>query len=194
MPYRPLPSILIALAAALVGGGAQAQFSNELPTRAGLPSLAPLLDRITPAVVNIATVTTAPIENNPLARDPFFRRFFNLPDRPQQQIAAGSGVIVDAARGLVVTNNHVVKDAQQIIIWRQGGVIPVTPDTPSSVSLTSLKGGQGRAYRTSHLAAGFAVTPLGGPALVLDLTFRRTPERGALQIGRFQSEIMTRNS
>jgi len=116
MPYRPLPSILIALAAALVGGGAQAQFSNELPTRAGLPSLAPLLDRITPAVVNIATVTTAPIENNPLARDPFFRRFFNLPDRPQQQIAAGSGVIVDAARGLVVTNNHVVKDAQQIIV------------------------------------------------------------------------------
>jgi len=116
MPYRRLLSLLIALAAALAGGGAQAQFSNDLPTRAGLPSLAPLLDRITPAVVNIATVTTAPIENNPLARDPFFRRFFNLPDRPQQQIAAGSGVIVDAARGLVLTNHHVVKDAQQIIV------------------------------------------------------------------------------
>ena len=81
-----------------------------------LPSLAPMLARVTPAVVNIAVRTRAP-ETNPLQRDPFFRRFFELPDeRERQAQSAGSGVIVDAARGLVVTNHHVVKDAQEIAV------------------------------------------------------------------------------
>jgi serine protease Do/serine protease DegQ len=54
---------------------------------------------------------------NPLLRDPFFRRFFGVPDQPQQrELSAGSGVIVDAARGLVMTNHHVVKDAQEIAV------------------------------------------------------------------------------
>jgi serine protease Do/serine protease DegQ len=82
-----------------------------------LPTLAPMLARVTPAVVNIAVVARAPMEANPLLRDPFFRRFFGVPDQPQQgQLSAGSGVIVDAARGLVVTNHHVVKDAQEIVV------------------------------------------------------------------------------
>ena len=93
-----------------------AQVLPELPTRAGLPSLAPMLEKVTPAVVNIATASRAPAETNPLARDPFFRRFFNLPERQQQQIAAGSGVIVDAARGLILTNSHLVREAQQIVV------------------------------------------------------------------------------
>ena len=51
------------------------------------------------------------------ARGPFFRRFFNLPDRPQrQEQAVGSGVIVDAARGYILTNNHVIKDAEQVVV------------------------------------------------------------------------------
>jgi len=83
----------------------------------GLPTLAPLVNQVTPAVVNISVVTRAPMEDNPLFRDPFFRRFFNLPDRPQRkEQAAGSGVIVDAARGFVLTNNHVIKDAEQVIV------------------------------------------------------------------------------
>jgi serine protease Do/serine protease DegQ len=83
----------------------------------GLPTLAPLVNLVTPAVVNVSVVTRAPMEDNPLFRDPFFRRFFNLPDRPQrQEQAAGSGVIVDAARGFILTNNHVIKDAEQVII------------------------------------------------------------------------------
>ena len=56
-----------------------------VPTRGGLPTLAPLLRRVTPAVVNIAVITRAPMEDNPLFRDPFFRRFFNLPDRRAQR-------------------------------------------------------------------------------------------------------------
>ncbi len=82
-----------------------------------LPTLAPMLARATPAVVNIAVVARAPMDANPLLRDPFFRRFFGVPDQPQQgELSAGSGVIVDAARGLVITNHHVVKDAQEIVV------------------------------------------------------------------------------
>ena len=83
----------------------------------GLPTMAPLVNQVTPAVVNISVLTRAPMEDNPLFRDPFFRRFFNLPDRPQRkEQAAGSGVIIDAARGFVLTNNHVIKDAEQVIV------------------------------------------------------------------------------
>ena len=83
----------------------------------GLPTLAPIVAEVTPAVVNISVVTRAPMEDNPLFRDPFFRRFFNLPERttPQEQ-AAGSGVIVDAAQGYILTNHHVIKDADQVVV------------------------------------------------------------------------------
>jgi serine protease Do/serine protease DegQ len=81
-----------------------------------LPTLAPMLAQVTPAVVNIS-VTTRTVEANPLARDPFFRWWFNLPEQQQrEERAAGSGVIIDAARGLVITNHHVVKDAQEIVV------------------------------------------------------------------------------
>ena len=93
----------------------QAQPSG-LPTRDGLPTLAPILEKVTPAVVNIAVLQAAPEEENPLMRDPFFRRFFGMPQQAEPQIAAGSGVIVDAKNGYVVTNAHVVKDAREIQI------------------------------------------------------------------------------
>ena len=81
-----------------------------------LPSLAPMLEKVTPAVVNIATLSRSQ-EANPMMRDPFFRRFFERPDQPQKrERSAGSGVIVDAARGLVITNHHVVSEAQEIVV------------------------------------------------------------------------------
>ena len=96
---------------------AQAQPVSATDAR-GLPTLAPLVNEVTPAVVNISVVTRQPMENNPLFRDPFFRRFFGIPDQQPQQReqAAGSGVIVDAARGYVLTNNHVIKDAERTIV------------------------------------------------------------------------------
>jgi serine protease Do/serine protease DegQ len=69
---------------------------------------------VTPAVVSISVLQKSPEEQNPLMRDPFFRRFFGAPQQSQQQRSAGSGVIVDAKNGYVMTNAHVVKDASEI--------------------------------------------------------------------------------
>jgi Do/DeqQ family serine protease len=85
-------------------------------TRDGLPTLAPVLEKVTPAVVNIAVLQRSPEEQNPLMRDPFFRRFFGGPGQTEPQIAAGSGVIVDAKNGYVMTNAHVVKDAREVLV------------------------------------------------------------------------------
>jgi serine protease Do/serine protease DegQ len=90
--------------------------SGGLPTRDGLPTLAPILEKVTPAVVNIAVLQKSPEEQNPLLRDPFFRRFFGGPQQSEPQVAAGSGVIVDAKNGYVITNAHVVKDAREILV------------------------------------------------------------------------------
>ena len=65
-------------------------------------------------MVNIAVLQRSPEDENPLLRDPFFRRFFGGPQQSQPQVAAGSGVIVDAKNGYVITNAHVVKDAKEI--------------------------------------------------------------------------------
>lgn len=78
-----------------------------------LPTLSPLMEKVTPAVVNIAS--RSPAEQNPLFRDPFFRRFFELPE-PQPQMSAGSGVIVDADKGYVLTNHHVIANATEVMV------------------------------------------------------------------------------
>lgn len=88
-----------------------------------LPSLAPMLERVTPAVVNIATEGRLQVRQNPLFADPFFRRFFNVPEQPVERKtqSLGSGVIVDAERGLVLTNNHVVANATQVTVTLRDG-------------------------------------------------------------------------
>lgn len=88
-----------------------------------LPTLAPLLEQVTPAVVNIAVVSEAPATTNPLYGDPFFRRFFDLPQAPQARprMSAGSGVIVDADKGHILTNHHVVADAREIAVTLKDG-------------------------------------------------------------------------
>ncbi len=88
-----------------------------------VPSLAPLVRTIAPAVVNISTKGKVEARrNNPFLDDPFFRRFFGdrppPQPRPRQREAqsVGSGVIVDAERGYLITNHHVVAKADEIII------------------------------------------------------------------------------
>jgi serine protease Do/serine protease DegQ len=89
-----------------------------------LPSLAPMLERVTPAVVNIATRgKTLRRYELPLPRDPFFRRFFDVPsiERVQEISSLGSGVIVDAGHGLILTNYHVIQDSYEINVTLTDG-------------------------------------------------------------------------
>jgi Do/DeqQ family serine protease len=113
------------LSALVVSGGIALTTGIFSPVLAGAPipladgapvqTLAPVVSRITPGVVGIA-VRGRVREDNPLLQDPLFRRFFNLQQQPveRESQATGSGVIVDAAQGYVMTNAHVVENASSI--------------------------------------------------------------------------------
>jgi len=111
--------VLMSGVAACMPAADSALAAAPIPDNGGapVPSLAPMLARVTPGVVNIAVRGKVRAEN-PLLQDPFFRRFFNLPQRQQTEEretqATGSGVIVDAAQGYVLTNGHVVDNATRI--------------------------------------------------------------------------------
>jgi len=111
-------SILFLAVVRANAGGLPASVDGE-----PLPSLAPMLERTTAAVVNIATRGSVPVQSNPLFDDPFFRHFFDLPQRSQrrQTQSLGSGVIVDAKAGLVVTNHHVIDNAREILVTLTDG-------------------------------------------------------------------------
>jgi len=89
-----------------------------------LPSLAPMIEKTRPAVVNIATRGSVDIENHPLLNDPLFRRFFkgfeNMPQRKEVK-SLGSGVIIDAEAGYIVTNHHVIEGADEIAVTLHDG-------------------------------------------------------------------------
>jgi Do/DeqQ family serine protease len=114
-----------------------------------VPSLSPMIKKISPAIVNIATRGTIHEKGpqNPLLDDPFFRRFFDVPqdsgprERPFQ--SAGSGVIFDAKAGYIVTNAHVVENASEITVTLQDGrdlkADVVGSDEPSDVAVLKVK-------------------------------------------------------
>ena len=89
-----------------------------------LPSLAPMVEKTRPAVVNIATRGSVDIQKHPLLNDPLFRRFFkdfeNLPQRKEVK-SLGSGVIIDADAGHIVTNFHVIDGADEISVTLHDG-------------------------------------------------------------------------
>ena len=109
-----------ALAATAFSGAAFA--AVPAADAAPMPTLAPMVKRVSPSVVNIATRGTIKEQpgRNPLLDDPFFRRFFDAPQdskpRERQFQSAGSGVIVDAKNGYIITNHHVVENASEITI------------------------------------------------------------------------------
>ena len=107
---------LLVLSLGIATGPVAAQVLTAGTDSRGIPTIAPLIDAVDDAVVNIAVVSERPAQMTPLFRDPFFQPFLppleQLP--PQRQMSAGSGVIVDADEGYVLTNNHVVENADEI--------------------------------------------------------------------------------
>jgi serine protease Do/serine protease DegQ len=174
MPNRSrklrFPLFALAAAFAFASHAALPQAVGETP----VPTLAPMIKRVSPAVVNIATRGTirerAP--QNPLLEDPFFRRFFDIPDMPRERQfqSAGSGVIFDAKSGYIVTNAHVVDNATEITVTLQDGrdltATVVGSDVPSDVavlkvppeSLTQVALGD-----STRLEVGDFVVAIGNP-------------------------------
>ena len=141
-------------AAGLCLAGAVANAVAALPAAlADTPtlSLSPMINRVSPAIVNIATRGTVnesgPQGQNPPTEDPFFRRFFNTPPdlgpRGHAFQSAGSGVIFDAKSGYIVTNAHVVENATAITVTLQDGrdvdAEVVGRDAPSDVAVLKVK-------------------------------------------------------
>jgi Do/DeqQ family serine protease len=101
---------------------ASAPAQSTTPDDAPMPSLAPMVKRVAPTVVNVATrgSVTESSPANPLLADPAFNRFFDVPQArgghsPQFQ-SAGSGVILDARKGYILTNAHVIENASEITV------------------------------------------------------------------------------
>ncbi|KLD80027.1 heat-shock protein, partial [Xanthomonas hyacinthi DSM 19077] len=87
-----------------------------------MPSLAPMLAKVTPAVVNISTKTRVRTRN-PYYDDPVFRQLFGNQGVPRERVeqSLGSGVVIDAEKGYVLTNHHVVGGADDITVTLQDG-------------------------------------------------------------------------
>jgi len=147
-------SLRVPLACTVLLASAAVTFpvSAAMPSAIGetpVPSLSPMIKKVSPAIVNIATRGTIHEKGpqNPLLDDPFFRRFFDVPqdsgprDRPFQ--SAGSGVIFDAKAGYIVTNAHVVENASEITVTLQDGrdlkADIVGSDEPSDVAVLKVK-------------------------------------------------------
>jgi serine protease DegQ len=136
-----------------------------------LPSLAPVLDRVTPSVVNVYTQTRVRVRS-PLMDDPFFRRFFNVPNQSRERVSQslGSGVIVDAEEGYVLTNNHVIAGADDISITLSDGrsfdaeVIGTDPDTDLAMVRIPAEDLQALSFADSTpLRVGDFVVAVGNP-------------------------------
>ncbi|WP_390913770.1 Do family serine endopeptidase [Pseudosulfitobacter sp. SM2401] len=141
----------------------------------GLPTLAPLLAEVTPAVVNISVESRQTAELNPLFNDPFFRQFFDMQPIPQQpeprrEMSAGSGVIFDADEGYVLTNHHVVENGDRIIVTlkdrRQFDAQLIGSDPGTDIALLRIEAGDLTALDlgdSDRLQVGDYVLAIGNP-------------------------------
>ena len=139
-----------------------------LPVQVGgapMPSLAPMLEKVTPAVVNIYTKQVVRVRN-PIAE------FFGGPGFPRERVqqSLGSGVIVDATRGLILTNNHVVEGADAVSVTLDDGrtfeAKPIGSDADTDVAVIQIKATGLSAIPladTSSLRVGDFVVAVGNP-------------------------------
>ncbi|UCH74481.1 MAG: trypsin-like peptidase domain-containing protein [Rhodospirillales bacterium] len=133
-------------------------------------SLAPVLGRVTPAVVSISIQPRASAEDSPLYRDPFFRRYFDSNAGRQRDLSAGSGVIVDAEQGYIVTNHHIVANAREITVTlndgrRMSGDL-IGSDAVTDIALVKIEAKGLNALPTAdpeELSVGDYVVAVGNP-------------------------------
>ena len=137
-----------------------------------VPTLAPMLKKTLPGVVNVFTRTTVRVRQNPLLEDPFFRRFFNVPEQPTErtQQSLGSGVVVDAGKGYIITNHHVIDGADEISVnLSDGRTLPaelVGSDPETDVAVLKVKAEKLTAVPHSNsdgLEVGDFVVAIGNP-------------------------------
>ncbi len=150
----------------LVWAGLPASVDGE-----SLPTLAPMLEKVTPSVVNIATTGTV-IQESPLFNDPFFRRFFDIPQqrRERKRTGLGSGVILDAKEGYIVTNNHVIEKADDIVVTLSDGrkldATVVGRDPGADVAIIQVEANNLTAIKkadSNKLRVGDFVVAIGNP-------------------------------
>jgi S1-C subfamily serine protease len=174
MLERPsLPAAFAVTALLIASGGAVKAQDRVVPPSPEVlrMSYAPIVKRVTPAVVTVSAAKT--MENhNPLMDDPFFRRFFGPQfGGPREQRSLGSGVIVDAG-GLVVTNNHVIDGADQVKVSladkREFAVDVVLKDARTDLAVLRVKDGKERFpfldfSNSDQLQVGDVVLAVGNP-------------------------------
>jgi len=176
---NPREITCIALLAAATGVMPFAAAPAAVPAVVGgarTPSLAPMIRKVSPAVVNIATHGFSPgsDSHDPMRDDPFYNRFFHSPpgQGPDEQpfAAAGSGVIVDAKHGYILTNAHVVEHATGITVTLQDGrnlegkVVGIDPPSDIAVVRITARGlTQIRLGDSARLAVGDFVVAIGNP-------------------------------
>lgn len=137
------------------------------------PTLAPMLEEVTPAVVNISVKGKKEVRQ----RLPDALRFFFGPNAPREQVrerpfqGLGSGVIIDAEKGYVVTNNHVIDDATEILVTMKDGrefdAKVIGTDKRSDVALLKIEDGEDLTAielgASSDLRVGDFVVAIGNP-------------------------------
>lgn len=169
-----------------------------------VPTLAPMIKRVTPAVVNVSTRGHVNVQANPFFNDPFFQQFFGNqgPQQVQRQFQSlGSGVIVNAEKGYILTNNHVIENADQITVTLNDNrtfkakVIGKDPDTDLAVlqihasGLTALPLGN-----SGRLQVGDFVVAIGNPfGLNHSVTagIVSAKGRGSIGDGKYENFIQT---
>ena len=168
--WRPSPATALGALLLLFGANAPAALPAQVDGQP-LPTLAPMLEGVMPAVVNIQSKTVVRVRN-PYADDPFFRHFFGLPNVPQERIkqSLGSGVIVDAGRGLILTNNHVIEGADDIQVFLADGrtvaatIVGADEDTDVGVIRIEAKNLSAvPVARSERLRVGDFVVAVGNP-------------------------------
>ena len=157
-------------------GGVELNIVDSQPVSTQIPAEGPVsyasaVERAAPAVVNIYTTTIVETRAHPLARDPFFRNFFNLPSEPRRkrmESSLGSGVIV-SGNGYILTNHHVIAGADDIVIELKDGriaqasVVGTDPDTDIAVLKVELNSLPKLILTTSPGRVGDLVFAIGNP-------------------------------